>query len=112
MMSARESAFVEEPTVMGSRANLIVMHETGYSLYYCHSCANTLPFDLLWGPAYAESFIQQQQAVSDDELLDPTWDEGADVFDPQKKMHLFFGGEDILFEMLMRRDYLEMQGFL
>ncbi|SEU27944.1 hypothetical protein SAMN03159358_4640 [Paenibacillus sp. NFR01] len=48
---------------MGQRANLIIVKNGAYDLYYSHWCANTLPEDIFWGERYAIPFIEQQRAV-------------------------------------------------
>jgi hypothetical protein len=94
---------------MGQRANLLIITPTGYDLYYTHWRANTLPFDLFWGPAHAEAFIREQRAVEgEDGWLDTVWAEGGAVFDPLRRILLFYGGEDVLFDAPLRRVYLEL----
>lgn len=93
---------------MGQRANLLFVDASGFELYYSHWCANTLPRDIFWGPDYAIRFIQIQQVVSDVGWLDSIWAEGGIVVDVEKQHLLFFGGEDILYDVPLRRFYLRM----
>lgn len=86
---------------MGQRANLILVNDGKYDLYYSHWCANTLPGDLFWGPEEALSFIKQQQLT--DEWLDDRWAEGGVMMDLDRKFMLWYGGEDILYDIPLRR---------
>ena len=45
---------------MGHRANLVIVTENGYELYYDHWLANTLPFQVFWGPEHALKLIRLQ----------------------------------------------------
>lgn len=94
---------------MGQRANLAIGNASGYELYYSHWCANTLPRDLFWGPEHALDFVSQQRSVAvEDGWLDTIWAEGGAVIDPQDKTLLLYGGEDLLYDVPLRRLYLCM----
>lgn len=94
---------------MGQRANLVIVGPRGYELYYSHWCANTLPQDLFWGPEHGERFVRMQRLVNDEEgWLDTVWAEGGAVIDQPRKTLLLYGGEDILFEVPLRRLYLKL----
>ena len=83
---------------MGQRANLAIGNANNYELFYSHWCANTLPRDLFWGADHALEFISRQRAVSrDDGWLDTVWAEGGAVIDPNDRVLLLFGGEDVLY---------------
>lgn len=88
---------------MGQRANLIILADGKRETYYTHHRANTLDRDLFWGPNYALEFIRAQRRVDPDELLDELWAEGGAVMDTDKKYLLWFGGEDVLCEIPIRR---------
>lgn len=64
---------------MGHRANLMIIREGNYSLYYSHWCAITLPSDLFWGPEAAVAFIEQQEPAEG--WLDNAWAEGCACVD-------------------------------
>jgi len=66
---------------MGQRANLIVVRDNTYDLYYSHWCANTLPKDLFWGEQYAIQFIEMQTRVDEPGWLDDVWAEGGAVLE-------------------------------
>lgn len=93
---------------MGQRANLVIVKQGGYDLYYSHWCANTLPGDLFWGPQHAISFIEAQTKVGNTDWLDDIWAEGGVVVDEEKKVLLFFGGEEELRSIPYRRIFLKL----
>lgn len=94
---------------MGQRANLAIGNARGYELFYSHWCANTLPRDLFWGSKHALEFISQQRPVSvEDGWLDTTWAEGGAVVDPQNQTLLLYGGEDLQYDIPLRRLFLRM----
>ena len=93
---------------MGQRANLAIVGPHGFDLYYSHWCANTLPRDLFWGPDHAEAFIRLQRPAGNEDLLDTVWAEGGAVIDLPNRTFLFYGGEDIPFDVPLRRLYLKL----
>ncbi|MEO3944934.1 hypothetical protein [Gorillibacterium sp. CAU 1737] len=93
---------------MGQRANLIILQNASYELYYSHWCANTLPTDLFWGEQHATSFIEMQTRVDESGWLDTIWAEGGAILDLDKKKLLFYGGEDILCDIPLRNLYLKL----
>ncbi|MCA9152825.1 MAG: hypothetical protein KDA92_26160 [Planctomycetales bacterium] len=96
---------------MGHRANLVLGNASGYELFYSHWSANTLPSDLFWGPEHAVEFVSKQRRVSVvDGWLDTIWAEGGAVIDPQESTLLLYGGEDLLYDVPLRRLYLQMLG--
>lgn len=93
---------------MGQRANLIIVESGGYSLYYSHWCANTITRDLFWGPQHAIDFVRAQRAVDESGWLNNVWAEGAAVIDCDHRVLLLYGGEDVLYDVPLRRIYLGM----
>jgi hypothetical protein len=93
---------------VGHRANLILVEGREYQLYYGHWCANTLPRDLFWGPEHAAAFMRIQRAVDDSGWLDDIWAEGGAVLDLGRRHLLLYGGEDVLYNVPLRRFYLEL----
>src|SRR5689334_9883307 len=94
---------------MGQRANLIIVKDNGYDIYYSHWCANTLPTDMFWGPEHGINFIKNQKKVEPENgWLDDIWAEGGAVIDLDKKVFLLYGGEDILYNIPLRRLYLKL----
>lgn len=93
---------------MGQRANLIIIEGGRTEVFYTHWRANTLPRDLFWGPSYGTAFARSQQKVGASELLDEVWGEGGAVINSDKQLLLLFGGEDIAYDVPLRRLYLRL----
>lgn len=93
---------------MGQRANLLIVTGGAYELYYTHHRANTLDHDLFWGPEYALGFIRAQRRLNPPEWLDDVWAEGGAVLDLDRRVLLWFGGEDLLFEVALRREHAKL----
>ena len=93
---------------MGQRANLVLVDASKRQLFYSHWCANTLPRDLFWGPDHALAFIRIQRPVGGSGWLDDVWAEGAAVLDLDRKCLVLYGGEDILYDVPLRRTYLAL----
>jgi len=93
---------------MGQRANLILVEAEEYQLYYNHWCANTLPSDLFWGPEHGIEFVRLQREVDESGWLDEIWAEGGAVVDIDEQFLLLYGGEDVLFDVPLRRMFLEL----
>lgn len=97
---------------MGQRANLIILHNKSYELYYSHWCANTLPNDLFWGEQYAIPYIRMQKKVNESNWLDDVWAEGGVVVDLDQRNLLLYGGEDILYDIPLRNLFLQLMKVL
>lgn len=95
---------------MGQRANLaIVTPEPGYELYYTHWRANSLDGDLFWGPDEALRFARAQRSRSEGaHWLDEVWAEGGAVIDMVRRDPLWFGGEDVRWDVPLRRMHLRL----
>ncbi len=93
---------------MGQRANLVLADEKDYQLFYCHWCANSLTQSVFWGPQTTIAFIQQQRSVPKTEWLDDVWAEGGVVVDVSQQHMLIYGGEDILWDIPLRRLYMAL----
>ena len=93
---------------MGQRANLILVENQQYTLYYDHWCANSLDQYLFWGPEKAVAFIKGHEKQGEEWWLDDVWCEGGAVIDLDKRLLLWFGGEDISYEIPLRRVLLEL----
>ncbi|MCY7556816.1 MULTISPECIES: hypothetical protein [Paenibacillus] len=73
-----------------------------------HWCANTLPKDLFLGEQHAVKFIEMQKRVDESGWLDDVWAEGGAIVDLDKKKLVFYGGEDILYNVPLRNFYLKL----
>ncbi len=94
---------------MGQRANLIVVEGGHTAVHYDHWCANRLDVDLLWGPDDAVAFARQRSPLPESEpLLDEVWCEGAALIDLDRRRLLWFGGEDITYDVPRRRAWQAM----
>ena len=94
---------------MGHRANLLLVDETGYKLFYCHWCGKSIPEDVFWGVQYAVPFIKQQREVNDgDGWLDDVWAEGGVLVDTSRHTLILWGGESLSYDIPLRRLYLEL----
>jgi len=94
---------------MGQRANLITFENGEYTLRYDHWCANRLDKILFWGVSYALDYFDAQERVGEEGWLDEVWAEGGAMLDLDKKHLLWWGGEDVLFDLPLRRVYLKLQ---
>lgn len=92
---------------MGQRANLIVARDDGYELFYSHWRASTLDRDLFWGPEAALAFVRAQRSTAEGaDWLDEAWAEGGAVLDPQRRTLLWYGGQDVMHDVPLRRVHL------
>lgn len=95
---------------MGHRANLVLVEDGNYRLFYCHWCAITIPSDIFWGPHYAIPFVQTQQKMEADESgwLDEIWSEGGVLVDSDRRHVLVYGGDGLHYDIPLRRLYMEL----
>ena len=94
---------------MGQRANLVIVRGGAWRLYYDHWCANRLDVELFWGPELAVEFIEQRGALADPgDWLDEVWCEGGAIVDEDRRILLWFGGEDIAYDVPLRTAYLDL----
>lgn len=92
---------------MGHRANLILVTESNYELYYSH-WSLSLPIDMFWGPEYALDYIKNFERRENDQWLDDVWAEGGALVDPYQKVMILFGGESLDQNILLFYTYLEL----
>lgn len=93
---------------MGQRANYVIVEDDGYALYYSHWSANTLDRDLFWGPEPAIDFVRQQAPREPGQWLDQIWAEGGALLNPEMRHLILFGGEDVNWDVPLRRLYLTL----
>lgn len=88
---------------MGQRANLVVIRDGQWQLYYDHWCANRLDRELFWGPELATEFAQARGPVDRvSGWLDDVWCEGGAVIDHDRHVLVWFGGEDLMGDPVRR----------
>jgi hypothetical protein len=92
---------------MGHRANLIIVTESSYELYYSQ-WSLSLPMDMFWGPESAIRYIREHERRENDHWLDDVWAEGGALVDPQQKVMMLFGGEHLDQDMLLLDTYLAL----
>ncbi len=92
---------------MGHRANLVIVTETGYELYYDHWIAHTLPFQVFWGPEHALKLIRMQAQRDPDQWTDPVFAESGILIDPFEKVVLLFGGNYLEYELSFQAVFVE-----
>jgi hypothetical protein len=94
---------------VGHRANLLVIRDRRVELFYSHWRASTIPHDLFFGPAHAEAVIRAQRGEADGaHWLDDVWAEGGAIVDHDQRVFLFFGGEDLQYDVRERRVMLAL----
>ncbi len=94
---------------MGQRANFVVINNGQWKLYYDHWIANRLENEPFWGPEYATQLIESMHLQEDKfDWLDETWCEGGAVLDLDSKILVWFGGEDIVYDIFLRKSYLTL----
>lgn len=93
---------------MGHRANFVIVENGDWNLYYSHAGAPAVERHLFWGPAYALAWIREHRPLQKNEWLSPPWDEGGTLVDCDRKVVLFYGGDYVQFDFVLRRFYLKM----
>ncbi|MFD3162512.1 hypothetical protein [Herpetosiphon sp. NSE202] len=96
---------------MGHRANLVIVTETSYELYYDHWIANTLPFQVFWGPEHALKLIRLQAQHEPDQWTDPYSIEAGILIDPFKQVVLLFGCENEPLDLSKQAILVECMGY-
>ena len=93
---------------MGQRANLLIGVPGRYELYYSHWAANRLDEELFWGPETASVFIRAQRSEAEGAAwLDDVWAEGGAVMNTAERTLVWWGGEDTLYDVPLRRLLLD-----
>lgn len=92
---------------MGHRANLILVTESSYELYYSH-WSLSLPVDMFWGSEHAINYIKKLERRENNRWLDEVWAEGGALVDPYQKVMILFGGESLDQDILLLNTYLEL----
>jgi hypothetical protein len=79
---------------MGHRANLVVVDDDGWRLYYSHWVANGIYRRLAAGPDAALAFVRAQSPADPrDGWLDDVWSEGGALIDVPARRLLWYGND-------------------
>ncbi len=96
-------------SAMGHRANLVIIDGSTPELYYSQWRASSLDADLFWGPSYATAFVRSQIRQSGPfELLRAEWAEGGAVIDHGRRTVVWYGGDEIRYDVPRRRLHLRL----
>lgn len=94
---------------MGQRANLVIVRNGDWQLYYDHWCANRLDVELFWGPRLAVEFVEQLDPKDSPYWTDERWCEGAAIIDVDRHCLRFFSSGDWVYRNIpYRRAYLAL----
>ncbi len=94
---------------MAYPANSVLVRDGTWQLYYDRQAATSLGGDLFWGPSSACACIEEMRPVDPrDGWLDEVCCEGGVVLDFDAQVLLWFGGQDVLHEPVLRRAHLEL----
>jgi hypothetical protein len=97
---------------MSSWANLLIVSGGRYDLSHYNGGTGVLYDDLFWGPARAEAFIRATRPVDPSDWMGETASEGGAVLDLDRRVLCWFGGEDIKYDVCLRRLYLRVMAQL
>lgn len=92
---------------MGNRANLVIVEDAKWQLYYSHWVGCRTLDALVCGAAPAVRFISAFRECGPTEWTDPVWADGGAVIDLDERRMLFFGDE-LMWEMFIRRAVLDV----
>ncbi len=87
---------------MGNRANIVVVENHDWQLYYSHWAGCRMVDALIGGPEPALRYVRSLRHCSKSEWTDPLWADGGAVIDLDRRRLLFFG-EELMVEMPIRR---------
>ena len=87
---------------MGNGANLVIVENQDWDLYYDHWAGCRILDSLIGGPELALRYIRSQRQCEKTEWTDPIWADGGAVVDLDRRRLLFFGDE-LMVEMPERR---------
>jgi hypothetical protein len=90
---------------MGNRANIVVVENQDWQLYYSHWGGCRMLDMLIGGPDLALRYARSLRPCAKTEWTDPTWADGGAVIDLDRRRLLFFG-EELMVEMNERRPLL------
>jgi hypothetical protein len=94
---------------MGNRANLVIVKDQDWQLYYSHWAGCRMLDALIGGPELALRYAQSLRQCAKDEWVDPAWADGGAAVDLDRRRLLFFGDE-LMVEMASRRALMSVLG--
>ena len=87
---------------MGNRANIVIVKEQDWQLYYSHWAGGRILDALIGGPELALRYAQSLRQCPRDQWVDASWADGGAVVDFDRRRVLFFG-DALMVEMPQRR---------
>lgn len=90
---------------MGNRANIVIVENQDWQLYYSHWSGCRMLDALIGGPDFALRYVRSLRRCAKDEWTHPAWADGGAVIDLDRRRVLFFGDE-LMVEMNERRALL------
>lgn len=87
---------------MGNRANIVIVENHDWQLYYSHWAGCRMLDALIGGPDAALRYVRSLRHCPKTEWTDPLWADGGALIDLDRRRLLFFG-EELMVEMLIRR---------
>ncbi|MGV0834033.1 hypothetical protein [Mycolicibacterium thermoresistibile] len=90
---------------MGNRANIVLVENQDWQLYYSHWAGCRMLDALIGGPDLALRYVRSLRRCARDEWTHPAWADGGAVIDLDRRRVLFFGDE-LMVQMNERRALL------
>ncbi|CAN5230388.1 hypothetical protein BH09ACT8_BH09ACT8_56360 [soil metagenome] len=87
---------------MGNRANIVVVENHDWQLYYSHWAGCRMLDALIGGPDSALRYVRSLRHCPKTQWTDPLWADGGALIDLDRRRLLFFG-EELMVEMPIRR---------
>lgn len=87
---------------MGNRANIVVVENHDWQLYYSHWAGCRIVDALIGGPDAAVRYVRSLRQCAKTEWTDPMWADGGALIDLDRRRLLFFG-ESLMVDMPIRR---------
>lgn len=94
---------------MGNRANIVVVEDQDWRLYYAHWAGGRILDALVGGPELARRYVQTLRPCAKNEWVNPVWADGGALIDFDRRRVLFFG-DTVMDGMNERRAALAVLG--
>lgn len=78
---------------MGNRANMVIVENGRWDLFYSHWAGSRMLDALAFGPEHAMRYIRALEPPHDLRWTDPDWADGGTIVDLDRRRLLFFGEE-------------------